>query len=77
MVLVFFFFYFLFNLLKGTFVGDPVECKAIGSVLSIGRPNTNERAILIGSVKTNVGHLEPAGYIFSSFIHFFFFVFFY
>lgn len=37
----------------GTAAGDPVETTAIGTVL--GRP---ERKILLGSVKTNIGHLE-------------------
>lgn len=37
----------------GTAAGDPVETTAIGTVL--GRPESN---ILIGSVKTNIGHLE-------------------
>lgn len=40
----------------GTRVGDPAEAQAIGSVLGRSR-----RAKLpIGSVKSNVGHLEPA-----------------
>ena len=40
----------------GTAVGDPIEAGAIGTVLGRGR-----RAPLpIGSVKTNIGHLEPA-----------------
>jgi acyl transferase domain-containing protein/aryl carrier-like protein len=42
----------------GTPVGDPIEARAIGAVLSAGRP-ANERCI-IGSVKTNIGHLEAA-----------------
>jgi acyl transferase domain-containing protein/NADPH:quinone reductase-like Zn-dependent oxidoreductase/SAM-dependent methyltransferase/acyl carrier protein len=42
----------------GTLVGDPIEARALGNVLSVGRPS-NERC-LVGSVKTNVGHLEPA-----------------
>ena len=42
----------------GTPVGDPIEARAIGSVVSAGRPK-NERCI-IGSVKTNIGHLEAA-----------------
>ncbi|MHB2015736.1 MAG: type I polyketide synthase [Candidatus Xenobia bacterium] len=39
----------------GTQVGDPVEIQALGSVL--GRP---DRPLTIGSVKTNIGHLEAA-----------------
>lgn len=42
----------------GTPVGDPVEAAAIGRVLSTNRPGHD--AILIGSVKTNIGHLEAA-----------------
>ena len=42
----------------GTPVGDPIEARAIGKVFSTGRaPND---ACLIGSVKTNIGHLEAA-----------------
>jgi len=42
----------------GTPVGDPVEARAIGNVLSKGRPQGQRCAI--GSVKTNIGHLEAA-----------------
>ena len=42
----------------GTAVGDPVEAEALGRVLSLGRPAG--QTCLIGSVKTNIGHLEPA-----------------
>jgi acyl transferase domain-containing protein/aryl carrier-like protein len=42
----------------GTPVGDPIEARAIGSVLSAGRPENKQ--CLIGSVKTNIGHLEAA-----------------
>ncbi|GAB3109628.1 type I polyketide synthase [Streptomyces calidiresistens] len=42
----------------GTPVGDPVEANAIGRVLSEGRPAG--RDLIIGSVKTNIGHLEAA-----------------
>jgi acyl-CoA synthetase (AMP-forming)/AMP-acid ligase II/3-oxoacyl-(acyl-carrier-protein) synthase/acyl carrier protein len=42
----------------GTLLGDPVEAKALASVVGAGRPK--ERPCLIGSVKTNVGHLEAA-----------------
>ncbi|MEU4205777.1 SDR family NAD(P)-dependent oxidoreductase [Streptomyces sp. NPDC039022] len=41
----------------GTPVGDPVECRAIGRALSSRRRNG---ALPIGSVKTNMGHLEAA-----------------
>ncbi|UGY93248.1 type I polyketide synthase [Streptomyces gobiensis] len=41
----------------GTPVGDPLEATAIGRALGIRRTAS---ALPIGSVKTNVGHLEPA-----------------
>ncbi|WP_063766007.1 type I polyketide synthase [Streptomyces sp. NRRL F-5193] len=40
----------------GTNVGDPIEASALSEVLSAGRPG--DRPLLIGSVKTNIGHLE-------------------
>jgi acyl transferase domain-containing protein len=40
----------------GTRAGDPVELGALGEVLGQGRPA--ERPLLVGSVKTNVGHTE-------------------
>jgi len=43
----------------GTPVGDPVEASALGSVLGIER-SSEQRNLLIGSVKTNLGHLEGA-----------------
>ncbi|HWO60576.1 MAG TPA: SDR family NAD(P)-dependent oxidoreductase, partial [Umezawaea sp.] len=42
----------------GTKVGDPVEAAALGAVLGGARPPT--RPLRVGSVKTNVGHLEGA-----------------
>ncbi|MFF1695259.1 type I polyketide synthase [Streptomyces sp. NPDC058257] len=42
----------------GTPVGDPVECRAIGEAL--GTRRREGRKLPIGSVKTNVGHLECA-----------------
>jgi len=42
----------------GTPVGDPIEAHALGAVLSASRPP--DRPCLIGSVKTNIGHLEAA-----------------
>ena len=42
----------------GTELGDPVEVGAAASVY--GRDRDPERPLLIGSVKTNVGHLEAA-----------------
>jgi len=41
----------------GTTLGDPIEAQALGSVF--GTP-TRGRALLLGSAKTNVGHLEAA-----------------
>lgn len=40
----------------GTPAGDPIEAAALGR--SIGRARSN--ALPIGSIKTNIGHLEPA-----------------
>ncbi len=40
----------------GTPVGDPIEAEATGTAYGKGR----DRPLLIGSVKTNVGHLEAA-----------------
>jgi len=42
----------------GTALGDPIEALALATVLAEGRPP--ERPCAIGSVKTNVGHLEAA-----------------
>jgi acyl transferase domain-containing protein len=42
----------------GTSLGDPIEVRALASVYGRGRsPN---RPLIIGTVKTNVGHLESA-----------------
>ncbi|HTE44381.1 MAG TPA: type I polyketide synthase [Gemmatimonadaceae bacterium] len=42
----------------GTPLGDPIELHALGAALSPGRdPNDH---VLVGSVKTNLGHLEGA-----------------
>ncbi len=41
----------------GTLLGDPIEVNALASVFG-DRPE--ERALLIGSAKTNIGHLEGA-----------------
>ena len=42
----------------GTSLGDPIEVQALGAVLSEGRDAA--RPLAIGSIKTNVGHLEAA-----------------
>ncbi|MDF0532546.1 SDR family NAD(P)-dependent oxidoreductase [Tsukamurella sp. 8F] len=42
----------------GTALGDPIEARALGTVL--GRGRKADAPLLIGSVKTNVGHLEGA-----------------
>ncbi len=42
----------------GTLLGDPIEARGLGSVY--GRGRAPDRPLLIGSVKTNVGHLEAA-----------------
>lgn len=42
----------------GTAVGDPIEARALSDALGKGRPNNTP--LLIGSVKSNMGHLEAA-----------------
>ena len=42
----------------GTAVGDPIELDAVASVYACGRQA--DQPLLIGSVKTNLGHLESA-----------------
>ncbi|MET9558356.1 type I polyketide synthase [Streptomyces sp. NPDC006645] len=42
----------------GTPVGDPIEAAALGAALGAGR--AAEGALRVGSVKTNIGHLEGA-----------------
>jgi acyl transferase domain-containing protein/trans-aconitate methyltransferase len=42
----------------GTPLGDPIEVRALGAALCHDRPA--DRPLLLGSVKTNVGHLESA-----------------
>ena len=42
----------------GTAVGDPIEARALIEAAALGRPA--DRPLLIGSVKTNLGHLETA-----------------
>ncbi len=42
----------------GTPLGDPIEVRALAAVYSKGRPV--DRPLIIGTAKTNVGHLESA-----------------
>ncbi|MBF8268848.1 MAG: hypothetical protein HW386_557 [Gammaproteobacteria bacterium] len=42
----------------GTQVGDPIEAYSIGNGVGVKRNKDNP--VLIGSVKSNIGHLEPA-----------------
>jgi acyl transferase domain-containing protein/SAM-dependent methyltransferase len=42
----------------GTSLGDPIELHALGASLAAGR--AKDRPLLVGSVKTNLGHLEAA-----------------
>ncbi len=42
----------------GTAAGDPIEASAVGEVL--GSPLRSKRPLFVGSIKSNIGHLEPA-----------------
>ena len=42
----------------GTSLGDPIELRALAAVLGQGR--SQDQKLLVGSVKTNMGHLEAA-----------------
>ncbi len=42
----------------GTALGDPIELRSIHAVYGAGRPT--HAPVVVGSVKSNIGHLEPA-----------------
>lgn len=42
----------------GTSLGDPIEVQALGAVMS--ERDTHDHPVMLGSVKTNFGHLESA-----------------
>ena len=42
----------------GTLLGDPIEARALGTVL--GRGRAEDSPLLIGAIKSNLGHLEAA-----------------
>ena len=42
----------------GTLLGDPIEARALGTVLGRGRAQSSP--LLLGAVKSNLGHLEAA-----------------
>ncbi len=42
----------------GTRLGDPIEIEALRAVFAPGRPS--DKPLLVGSAKTNIGHLESA-----------------
>lgn len=44
----------------GTALGDPIEASALSAALGAGRGRAGDQPLLIGSVKTNIGHLEAA-----------------
>ncbi|PKT67605.1 hypothetical protein CW362_39520, partial [Streptomyces populi] len=44
----------------GTAVGDPIEAAALGTAFGAGVGRAADNALLVGSAKTNIGHLEGA-----------------
>ena len=47
----------------GTQAGDPIEVSAVGSVFAASRSDDPKDRLLIGSIKTNLGHTEGASAI--------------
>nr|ALQ32881.1 putative polyketide synthase [Fusarium miscanthi] len=44
----------------GTKAGDPIEAKAIGHAIARHRPGGQGNKLYVGSIKTNLGHMEGA-----------------
>jgi len=44
----------------GTFLGDPIEAKALGETLGAGSGRESGEPLLLGSAKSNLGHMESA-----------------
>ncbi|MFD4474979.1 acyltransferase domain-containing protein [Streptomyces sp. NPDC058471] len=44
----------------GTSLGDPIEASALSAALGAAQGRAADQPLLIGSVKTNIGHLEAA-----------------
>lgn len=44
----------------GTPLGDPIELRALSAVLGSAAGRSADAPLMVGSVKTNIGHLEPA-----------------
>ncbi|REE97589.1 type I polyketide synthase [Thermomonospora umbrina] len=44
----------------GTFLGDPIEAKALGEVLGASGGRPEDEPLLLGSAKANLGHMESA-----------------
>jgi len=44
----------------GTALGDPIEVNALAQVFTINENNKRQQPLILGSVKSNIGHLEAA-----------------